>query len=115
MRRSIEVGLATLAFAVAFLQFTPVLRAQSQNQAPSAQQQPNQQPAQQQNQTFMGQIIQTKSGQYALLVDKNAGKGFFLDNQQEAKKHNGENVKVTGTLNPQTGIIRVSQIAAAGR
>ena len=113
MKRNIEVGLATLAFAVAFVQFTPALRAQSQNQAPSAQQQ-NQQPAQQQNQTFMGQIIQTKSGQYALLVDKNAGKGFFLDNQQEAKKHNGENVKVTGTLNPQTGIIRVADIAPAG-
>src|SRR5579872_69808 len=113
MKRNIEAGLAMLAFAVAFTQFGPVLRGQSQNQAPTAQQQPNQQPEQQKNQTFMGQIVQTKGGQYALLVDKNAGKGFFLDNQQEAKKHNGENVKVTGTLNPQTGIIRVSDIASS--
>jgi hypothetical protein len=113
-----KAGLMALAFAVVVAQFTPTVRAQSQkSQDPSAQQQPDQQqqqPDQQKSQTFLGQVVQAKNGQYALLVDKNAGKGFYLDDQEKAKRYSGQNVKVTGTLNAANSTIHVTDIQPAG-
>src|SRR5271167_2639675 len=83
-RSSLRTGLTALAFAVALAQFTSALRARSQtSQDPGAQQGGAQQPDQQQAQTFVGQVVKAKNGQYALLVDKDAGKGFYLDDQQK--------------------------------
>lgn len=112
-------GLLALVFAVAFCQFTPTLRAQDQSQDPAAQprqeqQQPQQQePSQQKARTFLGQIVKAQNGQYALLVDKQAGKGFYLDNQERAKKFEGQNVKVLGTLDIATNTIHVTDIEAS--
>jgi hypothetical protein len=98
--------LLALALTAGSVQFTPTLRAQSQSQPPSAQQQPEQT----QSRTFVGQVVQAKNGQFALLVDKNAGTGFYLDNSEKAKKFTGQKVKVTGTLNAQTKTIQISDI-----
>jgi hypothetical protein len=86
-----------------------VVRAQSPGQAPGAQQQPDQQ----KTRTFVGQVVKAKNGQYALLTDKQAGKGFFLDDQDKAKQFEGQTVKVTGTLDIAASMIHVTDIQAA--
>ena len=96
-----------LGIMLAVSQVTPMLQAQSQNQAPSAQQD------QQKSQTFVGKIIKAKNGQYALLTDEKAGKGAFLDDQEKAKQFEGKNVKVTGTLEASTAMIHVTKIEPA--
>jgi hypothetical protein len=73
-----------------------------------------QQPDQQQAQTFVGQVVKAKNGQYALLVDKYAGKGYYLDDRQKAEQYKGQNVKVTGTLDVANATIRVAEIQPAG-
>ena len=93
-----------LGFVLAAGQFTPTLQAQSQSQAPSAQQD------QQKTQTFVGKIVKTKDGRYALLTDEQAGKGAYLDDQQKAAQFEGKNVKVTGTLEVARALIHVSDI-----
>jgi Protein of unknown function (DUF5818) len=115
-RSSLRTGLTALAFAVALAQFTPALHAKSQKSQddPGAQQGGAQQPDQQQAQTFVGQVVKAKNGQYALLVDKDAGKGYYLDDQQKAEQYNGQNVKVTGTLDVANSTIRVADIQPAG-
>ncbi len=115
MRRNVfSAGLLALFLAVAFCPFTPTLRAQSQSQDPNAQQpQGQEQPEQQKSETFVGQIVKAKNGQYALLTDKEAGKGFYLDNQQKAGQFAGQNVKVTGTLDVATNTIHVTDIQPA--
>lgn len=99
---------APLALGLAFtaLQITPGLQAQTERQ-PSAQQE------QQKSQTFVGKIIKTKSGQYALLTDEQAGKGVYLDDQDKAKEFEGKNVKVTGVLEVAKNLVHVSNIEPA--
>jgi hypothetical protein len=109
-RNSLWAGLMALAFAVVLTQFTSAPRAQSQSQDPSVQQGDQQQPDQRQAQTFVGQIVRAKNGQYALLVDKDAGKGYYLDDQERARQYNGRNVKVTGTLDIANATIHVADI-----
>lgn len=94
----------TLGIVLAVGQFTPTLQAQSQSQAPSAQQ------GQQKSQTFVGKVVKLKNGRFALLTDPQAGKGAYLDDQQKAAQFDGKNVKVTGTLDPSTALIHVSKI-----
>lgn len=116
---TLSAWLVALVFAVASFQFTPTLRAQNQSQDPNAreqqdQQQPDQQqPNQQKSATFVGQIVKAKNGQYALLTDKQAGKGFYLDDQDKAKKFDGQNVKITGTLDVATNTIHIADIQLA--
>ncbi len=110
MKRTILLG-GLLALVLAFCQFTPPLHAQSQSQDPSAQQQPDQQqPDQQKDQTFVGQIVKAKNGQYALLTDKQAGKGYYLDDQEKAKQFDGQNVTVRGALDAASNTIHVTDI-----
>jgi hypothetical protein len=115
-QNSLRAGFMVLALAFVLAQFTSTLRAQSQNsQPPSAQQgDQQQQPNQQQAQTFAGQIVKAKNGQYALLVDKDAGKGYYLDDQERARQYDGQNVKVTGTLDVASSTIHVADIQPAG-
>ena len=114
-RNSLWTGLIVLAFAFSLAQFTSALRAQSQkSQEPGAQQGDQQQPDQQQAQTYVGQIVKARNGQYALLVDKDAGKGYYLDDQEKAGQYNGQNVKVTGTLDIASSTIHVADIQPAG-
>src|SRR5207249_8280561 len=105
MKRSmLWASLVALVLTAASAQFR--LQAQSQTPPSAAQQEPQQGQAR----TFVGQIVQAKNGQYALLVDKNAGTGFYLDNPEKAKKYTGQKVKVTGTLNAQTKTIQITEI-----
>ncbi len=107
------VGLAlwALAIAVGITVVTP-MRAQSQNPAPS-QQQEQQAQTQQKSGTFVGEIVKTSNGQFALLTDKDHGRGFFLDNQEKAKQFEGKAVKVTGVLDASTSTIHVTDIVPA--
>jgi hypothetical protein len=105
--RGLWVALLALGIVLASRQATPALQAQSESQAPSAQQD------QQKSQTFVGKIIKAKNGQYALLTDEQAGKGAFLDDQDKAKQFEGKNVKVTGVLEAARGLIHVTNIEPA--
>jgi len=78
----------------------------AQTQKPQAQQQPDQK----KTETFTGQVIKTSSGQYALLMDAQAGRGHYLDDQEKAKQFEGKNVKVTGYLEVAKNLIHVSEI-----
>lgn len=76
--------------------------------------------AQQQQQTaasqeFSGKIMQLKSGQFALITGKTdkGYSGHFLDDQNDAKKFVGKDVKVTGTLDTGTNTIHVTNIKGA--
>lgn len=108
MRRNVLLaGLLALLFTAAFSQFTPTLHAQAQSQSPSAQQQ---------RQQFAGLIVRLKNGQYALVTGKTPQGGLaghYLDDQKDAKKFDGKNVKVTGTLDVATNTIHVTNIQSA--
>ena len=99
---------ASLALALAFgvPQFSPVLRAQTQA-APAGQQD------QQKSEVFVGKIIKSKDGRYALLTDEQSGKGVYLDNEEKAKQFEGKNVKVTGVLEIAKNLVHVSDIQLA--
>ncbi len=65
--------------------------------------------AQQQSvQKFQGTIVKSKD-KY-ILQDKMSGATYQLDNQDKAKEFAGRDVKVTGTLDPSTNTIQVSDI-----
>jgi hypothetical protein len=100
----------------------PVLSAETSQQAeprPDAQH-PGQGPASRQHddmqkqnasQTFAGTIM--KSGnQYVLRTADNVR--YQLDDQARAKKYEGKQVQVTGSLDETSGTIRVEEMKAAG-
>jgi hypothetical protein len=99
---------APLALGLAFssLQFTPVLRAQSQT-SPAGQED------QQKTEVFVGKVVKAGDGRYALLTDERAGTGHYLDNQEKAKEFEGKNVKVTGVLEVAKNLVHVSDIQLA--
>jgi hypothetical protein len=126
--RKIGSWIFTLVLAAGLVSFSQAFGAQSQRQNPNQQQQPNaqqqqpgaqeqqpnaQQPAQSQPQTYTGKIVKTKTGKYALLTDPQHGKGFFLDNQNEAQKFDQKDVKITATLDPNTMVLHVIDIKLA--
>lgn len=65
---------------------------------------------QQQLQTFDGKIAQSE-GKYVLQAT--SGTSYSLDNRAEAKKFDGQSVKVMGTLGPRGKTIHISSIKAA--
>lgn len=133
--RNIRSWIVTLTLAAGLIPFSGAFGAQSQNQypnerqqPPSAQQQPpdsQQQPpaeqeppnAQQPNQktphTYLGKIVKTKDGKYALLTDAQKGQGYYLDDQKDASKFEQKDVKIVATLDPQTSTLHVIQIKLA--
>jgi len=108
-RMNLLAGSLGLGLVLACSQFTPVVRAQTPSQDPRAQPQPDQQ----KSRTFVGQVVKARNGQFALLTDKQAGKGFFLDDQEKAKQFEGQYVKVIGTLDVASNLIHVTDIKAA--
>jgi hypothetical protein len=119
-QRNILSWAFTLALAAGLISFSQAFGAQSQSQSnqqqqPSAQQQQpsTQQPGQKQAHTYSGKIVKTKAGKYALLTDPQNGKGFFLDNQEEAQKFDQKDVKVVATLDPHTMMLHVINIKLA--
>jgi hypothetical protein len=95
-----------LGLALGSLQLTATLQAQSESQ-------PNAQQDQQKKQTFVGKVIKTKNGQFALLTDEQAGKGVYLDDQEKAQAFEGKNVKVTGVLEVAKNLVHVTNIEPA--
>jgi len=117
MKRSkIRLATGSLAAAVGICTLVPQLQAHPRASATAGvqQQEKQDQPEQAQKiQTFTGQVVKARNGRYALLTDKQAGKGFYLDDQEKAKQFDGQNVKVTGQLDVATNTIRVSDIQPA--
>jgi Protein of unknown function (DUF5818) len=102
-------GALVLILAAALCAFTPGLTAQNNAQ-------PGQQQDQQQNKTFSGKILKLQNGQFALITGQTPeGKlaGHFLDDQDNAKKYEGKQVTVTGTLDVASNTIHVTNIQAA--
>jgi flagellar basal body-associated protein FliL len=106
--------LATLALAVAL---SAVSFAQQQDQS-APQQQPSQsqpstdtysQSSSAQTQSFTGTVV--KDGDKYVL--QSSGLSYQLDDQEKAKKFEGQQVKVNGDLDKTTRTIRVSDIAPA--
>jgi Protein of unknown function (DUF5818) len=84
-------------------------------QQQSTQDQPQQQPdmpsANAESKTFMGKIVKA-SGK--LVLQDTANKiTYQLDDQDKAKQFAGKDVKVTGTLDTTSGVIRVAAIEPA--
>lgn len=61
-------------------------------------------------QEFQGTI--EKSGAKYILEDKASGAKYQLDKQDEAREFAGKDVKITGTLDPSSNTIEVSEIKA---
>jgi hypothetical protein len=102
-----------LILAAALCAFTPGLVVQSSGQA----QQPGQQEqAPRESNTFTGTIQKLTNGQFALVTGQTPeGKmaGHFLDDQENAKKYEGKQVKVTGSFDRASNTIHVTNIQAA--
>lgn len=135
MKRDHHPAGAFAAVLAAALSFTPGLPAQNsqdanppgQQQSPPDQQQnpPNQQQQnppgqqqqdQQQSKVFEGKIMKLQDGKYALVTGQTPQgqlAGHFLDDQDGAKKYEGKQVKVTGTLEVASNTIHVTKIEVA--
>ncbi|HYK35878.1 DUF5818 domain-containing protein [Alloacidobacterium sp.] len=104
-------GTIPLLMAAVLCAFTPGLPAQGSNNQDQSQQQ-----QEQQSKTFTGKILKLQDGKYALVTGQTTDghlSGHFLDNQDEAKKYDGKQVKVTGTLEAANNTIHVTKIEAA--
>jgi hypothetical protein len=96
---------AVLAFAVCSTTSGKNLTARTATESPMA---IVQQQAHQPSQEFQGTIEKAQS-KY-VLEDKASGATYQLDNQDKAKQFVDKDVKVTGTLDPSTNTIEVSEI-----
>lgn len=102
-----------LIMGAALCALTSGLAAQSPSTPPP--QQGQQQQDQAQNKTFAGKIQKLPSGQYALVTGQTAEgrlSGHFLDDQENAKKYEGKDVKVSGTFDTGSNTIHVANIQA---
>ena len=109
---------ALLALVAAMLVLQPNMTAQEPaTPDPSAGQQPSDpasppaamtQAPETQAQTFMGKI--TKAGDKLVLKESATKATYILDDQREAKRFEGQSVKVTGTLDTESNMIHVASI-----
>ena len=97
------------AFTLSMGSLSHAASAQSPAFVPSAYSQAQAQ-QQQPVQKFQGTIVKSKD-KY-ILQDETSGATYQLDNQDKAKEFAGRDVKVTGTLDPSTNTIQVSDIQA---
>jgi uncharacterized protein YdeI (BOF family) len=115
MKKPIQSLWLAGALAVSF--FTAQVFAQSGQQPPSQQPPSQQQPGQNQNpdaqgssrqadtQVFTGVI--TKVGDKYMLQDSANGTSYDIDQQELAKKYEGQKVRIKGTLDPDGKTIHV--------
>ena len=106
-------GTIPLLMAAVLCAFTPGLAAQGSNYQ---QDQGQQQQTEPQSKTFAGKVMKLQDGKYALVTGQTTDghlSGHFLDNQDEAKKYEGKEVKVTGTLEASNNTIHVTKIENA--
>jgi hypothetical protein len=109
---------SVMALAVAMFVLAPTVVAlqepasSSPTQEPQAQQDPANPPTAMtqaaDTQTFTGKIA--KAGGKLVLKDNATKMTYSLDDQSQAKKFEGQSVKVTGMLDAQTNTIHVSVI-----
>lgn len=99
-----------LALALCLAPLAPAFAAQNQNSSAQQPAAPQKQDAQR---TYYGKITKLQNGKYALVIDAKASRGYFLDDQKEAKKYAEKQVLVTGTVDSQTKILHVAQIKPA--
>jgi hypothetical protein len=62
--------------------------------------------------SFTGKITKGNNGKF-MLEDASKSTAFILDNQKLAKKYQGKNVVVTGTLDQTNNILHVKKIELA--
>ena len=107
MKRMLTV-LAMLGLTSFGLNLAAQQTASPQSQPPDATQQ---QPVDSQNsaQSFEGKI--TKSGDKLVLQDASSQATYQLDDQDKAKQFKGQNVKITATMDPNTNLLHVVDIA----
>lgn len=93
------VGLSPFASARAATHSAARATAQAQQQQPASQQ-------------FTGKIMQLKNGSFALITGKTdkGYSGHLLDDQDNAKKFDNQDVTVTGSLDASTNTIHVTNI-----
>ena len=103
-RTNLSAAFLALGVMLGSAAISPTVLAQSQKS------QTQQQPDEKKTETFTGQVIKAPNGQYALLMDSQAGKGLYLDDQEKAKQFEGKNVKVTGYLEAAKSMIHISDI-----
>ena len=106
-------GAIPLLMAAVLCAFTPGLAAQGSY---NEQDQGQQQQTEPQSKTFAGKITKLQDGKYVLVTGQTTDghlSGHFLDNQDEAKKYDGKQVKVTGTLEAASNTIHVTKIENA--
>jgi hypothetical protein len=108
------LGAATLLLGL-FTPFSALAQQETPQQqppSPSAQSPaPNAGQSEQQVQTFTGRIAKSKGN--FVLKDQASNTAYQLDNADQAKQFVGKNVKVTGSLDPSTNMIHVSNIEVA--
>lgn len=83
---------------------------------PGAQQVPpsmRQQPGPGKVRTYYGKVIKAKNGKYALLTNAKTGQGYYLDNQNKAKRYLQKKVDVTARLDAATSTLHVITIKPA--
>lgn len=104
--------LPAAAVMTGLLMVCPPVIAQNRNSHPQvwAQEQPAPQPGNPaaETKTFTGKIV--RAGDKFVLSDAQGKMTYQLDDQQKAQEFVNKNVKVTGVLDPSTGMIRVSAI-----
>ena len=109
--------LMMLALVAGLCMVQPNLSAQqdqpaAQQQQPDSANQPSQSSMMSQTsdqQTFIGVVA--KAGGKFVLKDTASKTMYVLDDQDRAKQFDGQEVKVSGSLDPQTKTIRVANIA----
>ena len=104
------IAIGALAAALMPAAFAQEPSSQDQPSQGMSQAQPDQDSTQAQPMSYTGTVMKA-NGKYVLKTD--AG-NLQLDNQTKAKKFNGKQVTVTGTMDKSTGTLHVSDIAPAG-
>jgi lipopolysaccharide export system protein LptA len=104
--------LALLALFISLAGISPLYaQEQPSSQDPAQAQAQPAAPSQQEVQTFSGKI--TKSKGDLVLKDEATNITYKLDNSDQAQQYVGKEVKVTGTLDPSSNTIHVSNIEMA--
>lgn len=113
MKKSLSF-IATCALAAALTPMTFAQQPSSQDQqaqpSQGMSQAPDQDSTQAQPMSYSGTVMKA-NGKYCLKTDTG---NLQLDDQTKAKKYNGKQVTVTGTMDKSTGMLHVSDIAPAG-
>ena len=104
--------LVVAAYLFSLTQFSPQLAAQPVPVSPqdnTARQQEMSQNNGQQKRTFAGRIV--KSGDKLVLYDKSKETSYQLNDQQLARLFQGQEVKVTGSLDSKSNTIAIFSVA----